>query len=351
MAYGSVMTAGRRLRIGCAVCVAAGLIGAAGNGYLASTATADGGTAFGYPGPVAGATALQMALGLVPAGLIAGLFALRRSRALPWTRRARIGYHGAIVTLAGLTSVGGIAVTVTRPSSVFGVVHAGYVVPLAGCLLLAGLEVARRGPWVGWRRWLPFALGAWLVVPVLPALSAGFGAASWAIAGWCALFAVLGLVLIRDGHRDGDEQDGLRAGPGARAAAVLTWVYVAGFGSATIPVAAYLLRTRTLPDFLGLFTMFGGPLWQLLPVGAFVGALAAFFVVTLLAAWAAWLLWNGSRTGAVLTVALLPIEAAFWIAFALPLPWVIGAARLGLVAVELSRRRSTSADARTGPLS
>lgn len=332
------MIAGNRVRLGGTVCCAAGLLGFAGHGYLAVTVRTDGSGAFGYPEPVAGATALQMALSLVPALLIVGLLALHRSGALPETRRARLGYHGAVAVLAGLTSLQGIAVTVTGSSSrggppVFGVVHAGYLALLAGCLLLVGLEVARRGPWVGWHRWLPFTLGAWLVMAVLPASAVGFRAASGVIAGWCALFALLGLVLVRDGHRAGAQQDRpwLRASPSARAAAVLAWVYAAGFGSATIPVTAYLLQTRTLPDFLGLFTMFGGPLRQL-PVEAFVLALAAFLLLTLLAGWAAWLVWNGSRTGALLTFALLPVEAAFWIGFSLPLPWITGVARLILVA-------------------
>jgi hypothetical protein len=45
----------------------------------------------------------------------------------------------------------------------------------------------------------------------------------------------------------------------ARIAAVLTWVYAAGFGISTIPVAVYLSRRGTLPTFFGLLEMYGGP--------------------------------------------------------------------------------------------
>jgi len=45
----------------------------------------------------------------------------------------------------------------------------------------------------------------------------------------------------------------------ARIAAVLTWVYAAGFGISTIPVALYLAQRGTLPTFFGLFEMYGGP--------------------------------------------------------------------------------------------
>ena len=44
-----------------------------------------------------------------------------------------------------------------------------------------------------------------------------------------------------------------------RAAAIVTWVYAAGFGIAAIPVAIFLARRGRLPNFLGLFESYGGP--------------------------------------------------------------------------------------------
>ena len=104
--------------------------------------------------------------------------------------------------LAGLTVAEGIAVTVTQSPSdasppAFGVVYAGYTILLAAALLTVGFEVA-RGPGRGWRRWLPFTLGAWLLVVVVPALATSFAAALWATSAWLLLFAVLGLVLMLD---------------------------------------------------------------------------------------------------------------------------------------------------------
>jgi len=101
---------------------------------------------------------------------------------------------------------------------------------------------------------------------------------------------------------------------------------VAAFGSPVIPNVAYLLQNGTLPAFLDLFTMYGGPLTVRLSEGSLVGALLAFLVVTQVAAWAAWLLWNGSKVGAIIGLALLPLEAMFWIGFALPLPWALSLA-------------------------
>ncbi|HEY9376230.1 MAG TPA: hypothetical protein VIQ02_03945, partial [Jiangellaceae bacterium] len=118
----------------------------------------------------------------------------------------------------------------------------------------------------------------------------------------------------------------------ARIAAVLTWVYAVAFGIPAIPVAAYLLMRGSLPSFQGMFEMYGGP-WSLRAHDdeTFVAVLVVFFVVTLVAAWAAWLLWKGSRAGAVLSLVLLPVEAMFWFGFALPIPWLFGVARIVLV--------------------
>jgi len=120
----------------------------------------------------------------------------------------------------------------------------------------------------------------------------------------------------------------------ARIAAVLTWVYAAAFGIPAIPVAAYLLQNGRLPTFLDLFPMYGGPWSSRVDNGSFAVLLVAFLFVILVAAWAAWLVWNGSKAGAVLCLVLLPIEAVFWLGFALPFPWLIGIARTALLALE-----------------
>ncbi|MDP9282559.1 MAG: hypothetical protein M3P38_10740 [Chloroflexota bacterium] len=44
------------------------------------------------------------------------------------------------------------------------------------------------------------------------------------------------------------------------------------------------------------------------------------------------MLWNGESLGALITLALLPIEVVFWAGFAVPFPPLIAIARLGLLA-------------------
>jgi len=118
----------------------------------------------------------------------------------------------------------------------------------------------------------------------------------------------------------------------ARAAAVLTWVYAAGFGLPIIPVSGYLLSRGRLPTFFDLFPMYGGPWYSQLDRDKFVAMLGAFLGVTGVAAWSARSVWHGRKAGAVVNVALLPVEAIFWVGFALPLPWLNGIARAGLLA-------------------
>jgi hypothetical protein len=114
---------------------------------------------------------------------------------------------------------------------------------------------------------------------------------------------------------------------------VLTWVYAAGFGMPAVPVAVHLLRNGSLPTFFGLFPMYGGPWFARVDHRTFILLLVAFLVVTVAAAWAGWLVWEGSRAGGVLGLVLLPVEAVLWIGFALPIPWVIGVARAVMLAL------------------
>jgi hypothetical protein len=77
--------------------------------------------------------------------------------------------------------------------------------------------------------------------------------------------------------------------------------------------------------------------------------LLLFGAATLVAAWSAWLLWQRRRIGAVLNLAALPVEAVFWIGFALPLPWLIGLARVALVALAWNSLSKPSIQAELAP--
>ena len=240
--------------------------------------------------------------------------------------------------MAVLTVIEGIAVTVQRSPMdgtppAFGIVYGASTILLGAALLAEGLGVARAGAWQGWKRWLPLSLGVWLLLVVFPALTLSFDAARWAMSAWLLLFALLGWVLTR---QDGSVPSQSTAEPqtrmrSAQSAAVVTWVYAAAFGAPIIPNAAYIAQNGRLPRFLDAFAMYGGPWAVPFDEGKVLLLLTGFLIVTLAAAWAAWLVWNGSKLGGVLALALLPAEAAFWYGFALPLPWLLGLARVILL--------------------
>lgn len=101
-----------------------------------------------------------------------------------------------------------------------------------------------------------------------------------------------------------------------RIAAVLLWLNGVGFGM-FIPAAIQAVGAgRPLPMVLG-FKAYGGGPFEGSP--AMVPLLAAFLVVCVLEVVAGLLLWGGSKAGAVLALALIPVGAFFWWGFFLPL--------------------------------
>src|SRR5829696_2299529 len=95
-------------------------------------------------------------------------------------------------------------------------------------------------------------------------------------------------------------------------------------------------RTGEVWTFLGFPTYGGGP-FERIGIRTTVPLLVAFLGLCGLEVVTGWLLWRGRRAGAVLAVALLPIELAFWIGFALPFGPPLGLAR----AILVTRMRSS----------
>ena len=119
----------------------------------------------------------------------------------------------------------------------------------------------------------------------------------------------------------------------AHSAAIVTWVYAAGFGLPAVPVTIYLLRHGSLPWLWNLFPMYGGPWSARFADKRLAVLLIMFLLVTVLVSVAAWLVWNGSRTGVIVSLAMIPVEAIFWYGFALPFPVLFGIARVVLLAL------------------
>lgn len=121
-----------------------------------------------------------------------------------------------------------------------------------------------------------------------------------------------------------------------KAASVMCWVTGLGFGLPGVYGIAHLARTGTIARFMG-FPAYGEGPFERLGIRTSVPLLSAFVTVCAAECVAGGLLWRSRRSGAVLSLALLPVESVFWIGFALPFPPVGAAIRIWSVL----RNRST----------
>ena len=115
-----------------------------------------------------------------------------------------------------------------------------------------------------------------------------------------------------------------------RAAAVLAWFAGLGFGLPCGYAIWYFADRGQVWTFLG-FPTYGGGSFEDIGIQTTVPLLVLFLLVCAAELTAGWLLWQRRRAGAVLALALLPAEAAFWIGFDLPAGPVLGLARTALV--------------------
>lgn len=121
--------------------------------------------------------------------------------------------------------------------------------------------------------------------------------------------------------------------PASRVTAVLLWIVAAGWGLPAPWLIWWVLVRGRLPVLPIIGQPNGGPFYFNFPRGAFVALLAISFVLAFAQGWAGWLLWAGKRSGALLQFALLPMEAAFWYGFAIPIPPLLAIVRLILTAL------------------
>lgn len=127
-----------------------------------------------------------------------------------------------------------------------------------------------------------------------------------------------------------------------RAAAVLAWFTGPCFGLPGSSAIWYLADRGHIWTFLGFPTYGAGP-FENIGIKTTVPLLIVFLLVCAAELAAGWLLWQRRRAGAMLALALLPAEFAFWIGFALPLGPVAGPARTVLVLLgwpSLTRRQA-----------
>ena len=183
------------------VCLWVALLGAASGVYLAVVDPAVDEDQWSYPQTVEAFTVTQVWFSVQHLGLVLGLLALWWSGAVGPRRLGRFGHYGAVAGMLGLTVTELAAISAANDSmdtarvGVLGATYGIVSILLGAALVAEGVAVARAGVWHGWRRWVPFAMGVWVFVPMLPALALSFTAARFAISGWMLLFAALGWAL------------------------------------------------------------------------------------------------------------------------------------------------------------
>ncbi|TDE03079.1 hypothetical protein [Jiangella asiatica] len=186
------------------ICLAAGMLGSAVGIFLIMYPGQVPEDTYSYPLPTGGFAVVQIVLFAQHLGLAVGLLALRSTGVLGVGRAGRWGWGVAVfamLVLAATELYGISAADAAYPSSRTAPLDALYAISstlIAVGLIAAGVAVARAGVWSGWRRWIVLATGAYVLVPMMPALMAPFVVARLAIGVWMLLFAALGLALIQD---------------------------------------------------------------------------------------------------------------------------------------------------------
>lgn len=199
----TVATRASSVRLSGAVCFVASLLGALSGVFLAVVPAQVSQARWSYPLDETGYAAIQVFFAIQHLGLLAGLAVLAAAGAVPPTRLARGAWTTAVLGMVLLTLTEAWAVS-AGDEPVEGAVadQLGSAYGVATLLLGVGLVVlgvssARARAWAGWPRYLVLALGAWVFVPLLPALFAPNFVGRLAITGWMLLFAALGAVLLR----------------------------------------------------------------------------------------------------------------------------------------------------------
>lgn len=111
-----------------------------------------------------------------------------------------------------------------------------------------------------------------------------------------------------------------------KAASVTSWVAGLGFGLPGVYGMIHYQSTQEVWTFLGFPTYGSGP-FEDRGIDTSVPLLATFNALCAAEIASGWLLWRRRKAGAVLSLAILPLELAFWYGFDLPYGPPLGVAR------------------------
>jgi hypothetical protein len=119
----------------------------------------------------------------------------------------------------------------------------------------------------------------------------------------------------------------------SRVAAVLAWFSGLGFGLPGIYAIWHMLQGRGIARVMGLPT-YGEGTFEHFGIKSTIPLIFGFVLVCTMECAVGWMLWRGDRGGAVLALALLPIELTYWIGFSLPFGPLFAAVRTALILID-----------------
>jgi len=113
-------------------------------------------------------------------------------------------------------------------------------------------------------------------------------------------------------------------------AAICAYFQGLGFGLPCIYGIWHLWKGKGIAQFMGFPTYGHGP-FEKIGVQSTTGLLISFLLVCILECVTGQLIWNGEKGGAVLALAIIPLELFFYIGFALPFGPPVMLARIIIV--------------------
>jgi len=157
-----------------ALCVAAGILGAASGIFLVVYPAQVSEDMFSYPLTAGGFTVIQIWFFVQHLGLLAGIAALARAAVMAQGRGARWGTGLAVSGMALLAVTELIAIAARNSiypgegTALLDVLYGASSVAVGVGLILAGIAVRNGGRWSGWRGLVVLVAGIFVFVPMMP---------------------------------------------------------------------------------------------------------------------------------------------------------------------------------------
>ncbi|WP_181243154.1 hypothetical protein [Glaciihabitans tibetensis] len=158
---------------------------------------------YNYPLEESTFVVVQAASAVIYLVMAYGLMGLWWSRVVPpsiFGSSGALAAAGSLVLLAivHLVSIAAAGFVDTAPfvdilNASFGVVTAASGLSL----VLGGIAIMRGRAWAGRGAYVPLIMGIYVFAPLIPALLGPIILARIAVAGWCVLFVVLGVALLK----------------------------------------------------------------------------------------------------------------------------------------------------------